>query len=102
MTIAFLTSHSVACYVRSFTPLTALTHCAALHFAMLASLARSILGLAYSLCSILLGMAKIPDYAFTLKTGVPSADLEAAVISDIHRYVPLEKGGPMRNHLGSK
>ena len=69
---------------------------------MLASLACSVLGLAHSLCSILRGMAEIPDYAFTLKTGVPSANPEAAVISGIHWYVSLEKIGPMRNHFGSK
>ena len=44
--------HSVACYVRSLAPLTPLTCSAALRFAMLALLARSVHGLAHSLRSL--------------------------------------------------
>ena len=51
-TIAFLISHLVARYVRLLAPLTPLTHYAALCFATLPSLARSIHRLAHSLCSL--------------------------------------------------
>jgi len=49
---AFLTGHFVARYVRSLAPLTPLIRSAALHFAMLALLIRSVHGLAHSLRSL--------------------------------------------------
>ena len=58
--------HLVARYVRSLTPLTLLTGPAALCFAMLTLLARSIHGLAHSLCSLPRGTVEILEYVFTL------------------------------------
>ena len=52
--------------VRSLTLLTPLTRSAALRFTMLASLARSIHGLAHSLRSIPHGTVQILEYVFTL------------------------------------
>ena len=66
VTIAFLTGHSVARYVRSLAPLTSLTRSAALCFATLASLARSVHGLAHSLRSLPRGTVEIHEYVFTL------------------------------------
>ena len=66
VTIAFLKGHSVARYVRSLAPLTPLTRSAALRFATLASLARSIHGLAHSLHSLSRGTVEILEYVFTL------------------------------------
>ena len=65
-TIAFLTGHSVASYVCSLAPLTLLTRSAALRFATLASLARSVHGLAHSLRSLPRGTVEILEYVFTL------------------------------------
>ena len=50
----------------SFRSLAALTHSAALRFSKLASLARSIHGLAHSLRSLPRGMVEIHEYVFTL------------------------------------
>ena len=58
---ALLTGHSVAHYIRS------LTRSAVLRFATLASLARFIHRLSYSLYS-LMGTVEIRKYVFTLKT----------------------------------
>ena len=69
-------------FVRSLAPLTPLTqltlltqlnqltHSAALRLTMLASLIRSIYGLAHSLCSLPRGMIEIHEYVFTLKTSL--------------------------------
>ena len=65
-TIAFLTGHSVARYVRSLAPLTPLTHSAALRFSTLAALTHSIHGLDHSLRSLPRGTVEIPRYMFTL------------------------------------
>jgi len=67
VTIAFWKSHSVARYVRSLAPFTPLTCSAALRFATLASLARSIHGLAHSLRSLPRGTVEIHESVFTLK-----------------------------------
>ena len=61
----------LARYVRSLALLTPLTRYAALRFntlcfATLASLARSVQGLAHSLCSVPRGTVKILEYVFTL------------------------------------
>ena len=53
----------VARYVLSLAPLTLLTHSAALRFAMLASLARFVDGLAHSLRSLPRGTVEILEYA---------------------------------------
>ena len=66
MTIAFLTGHSVTRYVRSLAPLTPLTRSAALNFAMLALLARSVHGLGHSLRSLPRGTVEIHESVFTL------------------------------------
>ena len=58
--------HLVARYVRSLAPLTPLTPYAALRFATLASLARSVHGLAHSLCLLPCGTVEIFEYEFTL------------------------------------
>ena len=58
--------HSVARYVRSLAPLTPLTRSAALRFATLASLARSVHRLAHSLRSLPRGTVEILEYVFTL------------------------------------
>ena len=68
MTIAFLTGHLVARYVRSLAPLTPLTCSAALHFATLASLAHSVHRLAHSLRSLPRGTVEIYESVFTLKS----------------------------------
>ena len=49
-------------------PLTPLTRSAALRFATLASLARSVHGLAHSLCSLPRGTVEIHKSVFTLKS----------------------------------
>ena len=51
-------NHYVRSLARSLATLTPLTHSAALHFAMLASLACSVHGLAHSLCSLPYGKVK--------------------------------------------
>ena len=61
VTIAFLTGHSVARYVRELAPLTPLTRSAALRFATLASLARSLRSLPH-------GTVEIHEYVFMLKS----------------------------------
>ena len=66
--IAFLTGHSVGRYVRSLAPLTPLTRSAALRFATLASLARSVHGLAHSLRSFPRGTVEIHESVFMLKS----------------------------------
>jgi len=68
VTIAFWTGHSVARYVRSLAPLTPLTRSAALRFATLASLARSVHGLAHSLRSLPRGTVEIHESVFMLKS----------------------------------
>ena len=68
VTIAFLTGHSVARYVRSLAPLTPLTRSAALRFATLASLARSVHGLAHSLRSLPRGTVEIHESVFMLRS----------------------------------
>merc|ERR1712168_399534 len=75
VTIAFLTGHSVTRYVRSLAPLTPLTRSAALRFATLASLARSIHGLAHSLRSLPRGTVVIHESVFTLKTRYTGTNL---------------------------
>ena len=60
--------HSVARYVRSLAPLTPLTRSAALRFATLASLARSVRGLAHSLRSLPRGTVEIHESVFMLKS----------------------------------
>ena len=65
----FLTGHLVARYFRSLaplTPLTPLTRSAALHFATLALLIRSLHGLAHSLRSDPRGPVEIHEYVFVL------------------------------------
>ena len=64
---AFWKGHSVARYVHSLAPLTPLSRSAVLRFAMLASLARSIHGLAHSLRLLPCGTVEILEYVFTLK-----------------------------------
>ena len=65
--IAFLTGHSVARYVRSLAPLSPLTRSAALCFATLASLTCSIHRLAHSLCSLPRETVVSHKSVFTLK-----------------------------------
>ena len=60
--------HSVARYVRSLAPLTLLTPSAALRFATLALLARSVHGLAHSLRSLPRGTVEIHESVFMLKS----------------------------------
>ena len=67
-TIAFWKGHSVARYVCSLAPLTPLNRSAALRFAMLASLARSVHGLAHSLRSLPRGTVEIHESVFMLKS----------------------------------
>ena len=64
--IAFSTGYSVVRYICSLAPLISPTRSAALHFAMLASLARSVQRLAHSLHSLPRGTVEIFEYLFTL------------------------------------
>ena len=75
VTIAFLKGHSVAHYVRSLALLTPLTCSATLRsallaflalLALLALLAKSIHGLAHSLCLLPRGTVEIYEYVFML------------------------------------
>merc|ERR1712168_840805 len=88
VTIAFLTGHSVARYIRSLAPLTPLTRSAALRFATLALLARSIHGLAHSLCSLPCGTVEINESVFTLKSHFN----ETNVFDVVTRNMPLVEG----------
>ena len=58
--------HSVARYVLLLAPLTPLTRSAALRFATLTTLARSVHGLAHSLRSLPRGTVEILECVFTL------------------------------------
>ena len=86
VTIAFWKGHSVARYVRSLAPLTPLTRSAALRFATLASLARSVHELAHSLCSLPHGMVKIHESVFMLRSR--SKGTNAFVV--VTRNTPLD------------
>ena len=61
-------TRSLATFVRSHRSLAPLTRFAALHYARLASLARSIHGLAHSLRSLPRGTVEIHEYVFMLKS----------------------------------
>ena len=71
-TIAFSTGYSVVCCVCALALLTPLIRSAVHRFAtlacLLASLTRSVHGLAHSLCSLPHGTVEILEYVFTLKT----------------------------------
>ena len=101
-TIAFWTGHSVGRYVRSLAPLTPLTRSAALRFATLASLARSVHGLAHSLRSLPRGTVVIHESVFTLKSFF-SGTIDILVVS---RNRPLvveiswETGSKVRRRVG--
>ena len=85
VTIAFWKGHSGARYVRLLSPLTPLTSSAALRFTTLASLARSIHGLAPSLCSLPRRTVENHKSVFMLR----SRSMETNAIVVVTRNTPI-------------